>query len=113
MPISPIPRNLLPHSGTYKRLTGLDARGKKTFASDVSVSYVRHEKAKQNALTAFGEQKNDLLLLFYDCMNSYPAGIVPVPGDVFVFDGQEYTVRSSTPEYTVYGMPHHYEVNLV
>ena len=113
MSIKAIPRGLLPHTATYKQLTGVDGRGKKTYATGVAVAYVRFETAKKNAFTALGEQKNDRAVLFYDCVNSYPIGIEFAPGDVLVFDGQDYEVRESVPEWSVFGVPHHYEVALV
>jgi len=103
----------MPHSATYKKLTGLDAWGKKTYATSVTLNYIRIERAKKNALTALGEQKNDSLVLFFDCVNSLPVGTSFSPGDVITFGTQDYTVREQVDEYTVYGTPHHYEVALV
>lgn len=113
MPISPIPRSLLPHTASLKKVTGLDARGKPTYAEDVTLSYVRFETARKNALTALGEQRNDLGLLFFDVQNSHPAETVFSVNDQIEFGERTFTIREVTPEYTVYGKPHHYEVALV
>lgn len=113
MPISPIPRSLLPHTATLKKATGVDARGKPTYADDVTLNYIRFETARKNALTALGEQRNDLGVLFFDMQNSLPAGTTFAVNDQVIFEGRTFTVREVTPEYTVYGNPHHYEVALV
>ncbi len=112
MPISPIPRALLPHTVTLKKPGEPDARGKVTY-TDSTLNYVRFETARKNALTALGEQRNDLGVLFFDMQNSLPAGTVFAVNDQVIFEGRTFTVREVTPEYTVYGNPHHYEVALV
>jgi hypothetical protein len=113
MPIRPIPRNILPHTATLKHPTGTDARGKKTYAADVALSYVRFEIAKKTALTSLGEQKNDVGLLFFDEMNSLPTGAAFAKLDEIVINGQTLTVREVTPEYADDGTPHHQEIALV
>lgn len=113
MPISPIPRHLLPHTATLKKVTGIDARGKPTYADDVILNYVRFETARKNALTSLGEQRNDLGVLFFDVQNSHPAGATFDVNDQIAFGGRTFTIREVTPEYTVHGNPHHYEVALV
>ena len=112
MPISPIPRSLLPHSVTLKKPGAPDARGKVTY-TDSTLNFVRFETARKNALTALGEQRNDLGVLFFDMQNSLPAGTTFAVNDQVIFEGRTFTVREVTPEYTVYGNPHHYEVALV
>lgn len=109
---SPIPRNVLTHTATLKKRASVDARGKATYATGVSLFYVRIEKAKKNALTALGEQKNDSLILFYDLVNSYPLAQTFTPMDVVTYNGQDYTVRECVEEFSDMGTAHHYEVAL-
>lgn len=113
MPISPIPRSLLKHTATLKHVTGTDSRGKKTYAADVALSYVRFEVAKKTALTSLGEQKNDLGILFFDEMNSLPVGTTFSKLDEIVINSQTFTIREVTPEYADDGAPHHQEIALV
>ena len=112
MPISPIPRHLLPHTVTLKKPGEPDARGKVTY-TETTLNYVRFETARKNALTALGEQRNDLGLLFFDVQNSHPAETVFSVNNQIVFGERTFTIREVTPEYTVYGKPHHYEIALV
>jgi len=112
MPISPIPRSLLPHTATLKKPGEPDARGKVTY-TESTLNYIRFETARKNALTALGEQRNDLGVLFFDMQNSLPADTTFDVNDQIVFGGRTFTIREVTPEYTVHGSPHHYEVALV
>ena len=110
---SQIPRSILPHTASLKKLTGIDSRGNATYATAVDLNYVRLEVARKNALTSLGEQRNDSMVLFFDVINSLPAGTEFAINDVVTFGGRDYTVREAVAEYTVYGTPHHYEVALV
>ena len=112
MPISPIPRSILPHSATLKKPGEPDARGKVTY-TESTLNYIRFETARKNALTSLGEQRNDLGVLFFDVQNSLPSGTTFAVNDQVIFEGRTFTVREVTPEYTVHGNPHHYEVALV
>jgi hypothetical protein len=111
--ISPIPRGLLPHTATYKKFTGVSARGVPTFATAVTLNFVRFEVAKKNAFTSLGEQRNDSLIMFFDCFNSLPVGTVFNAQDVVTYEGQDYIVREDIPEPAIQSRPHHYEVALV
>jgi len=51
--------------------------------------------------------------LFFDVQNSHPAGTTFDVNDQIIFEGRTFTIREVTPEYTVHGSPHHYEVALV
>jgi hypothetical protein len=108
-----IPRAMLPHTATYKKLTGIDGRGNKTYATGVALAYVRFESAKKNAFTALGEQKNDRAIMFFDCVNSYPVGTAFATGDVLTYSSQDYEVREVIKECAFDSNPHHYEVMLV
>ena len=107
----PISSQVLKCSATLKHPTGVDAYGKKTFAT-TALSRVYVEAPKKNALTALGEDKSDTLVLYFDCRRSTPAGILFPKGDVIEYKGQDYTIRESVllpnPD-----IPHHWEVRLI
>ena len=94
MPISPIPRSLLPHTATLKKPDWLDAReGKRT--PTIQLNYIRFETARKNALTSLGEQRNDLGVLFFDMQNSLPdrEPRSPLTIKLFLTDGRLRSAR--------------------
>lgn len=109
---SPIHRRLLPHKASYAAYTGTSG-SVKTYATAVDMSFVRFESAKQNAMTSLGEMKNDRYLLYIDCINSRPLGLVPKMLDKVVFSGATLSARKVTACYGDSAEVHHYEVNLV
>lgn len=109
---SPIPRRLLPHSASFASYAGT-VGSVKTYSTAVDMSFVRFESAKQNAMTSLGEMKSDRYLLFIDCVNSRPLGIVPKVLDKVVFSGATLAARKVTACYGDNAEVHHYEVNLV
>ena len=109
---SAIPRTMLPHTATLKRATGIDENLNKTYAATVTLNFVRFEPAKKTALTSLGEQRDDKMVLFFDCLNSLPFGQTFEQLDEIEFNGIKLSIREVNPEYTVYGTPHHYEIYL-
>jgi hypothetical protein len=109
---APIPRRLLPHSAKYKPYTGT-VGSVKQYGTEVDLEHVRLEPVKQNAMTSLGDMKNDRVAVFYDCVNSRPAGLVFKTGDVITFDSVAYTVRKASPVYGMGQAVHHWEVACV
>ena len=107
----PISAKFLKSSGTYKPVSGTDDYGKKTFGTSVAVSRVYVEVPKRSSLTDLGEQAADRLVLFHDVRKSIPNGHEYVKGDVFSYNGEDFTVRDAqlfpNPD-----QPHHWEVRL-
>ena len=50
--------------------------------------------------------------LFYDCINSSPAGVQFAVDDVIIFNGQKHQVKTVEPLYDERKL-HHYEMGLV
>jgi len=53
------------------------------------------------------------MTLIFDCVNSEPAGFVPLKNMTITSGGQDYTVRDVTPCCDGSSTVHHYEVSLV
>ena len=106
--IPQIPREMLRHSVTFESLTGADADGNGTFATAAAMSFVWCEPVKDWLRNNMGEMKDDKLTLFYDCVNSDPAGTAFKKGDRVTFSGSVYIVRT-VKDFS----PHHLEVVLI
>lgn len=108
----PIPRRVLCHTATLYPFTSVDEYNNVTYGEAVNLSYVRFQATRQTALTAMGEARDDRLVMFYDCANSLPAGIVPKEMDKLVFANSPFIVRTVNAEYAMDASVHHYEVML-
>lgn len=104
--LPPIPRDILIHSAT-KYTTTKDRYGKETISASAPITFIRCEPVSEWKQANIGEMKDDKLLMFYDCVNSLPAGLSFAKGDKVEFNGQDYTVRSFKDF-----SPHHLEINL-
>ena len=130
----PIPRQLLPHTVTLKKVSGTDTYNKKTFSPILDITKVRVEFKKERRTATNGEHKNfDVVLVFYDKVNSitkYPITWDECPfawdempmywngtfndfefveGDVMVYRNKEYTI-DKVDELWVDNKFHHYEI---
>lgn len=110
--IAPIPRALLPHSATLYKRTGVDENNKATFADGVTLENVRFDGTRKRTVGKLGEEVSNRLLMTFDCVNSMPSEAEFAEQDEIDFGGTRFVVSAVTPEYTVYGYPHHYEVLL-
>lgn len=114
-----IPLNLLVHSCTLKKQTGLDRNRNPTYTETV-LKRVRIGATFQTIRGNIGETKADTLTLFIDAANTQfettageaTAAIIPIETDAITWNGKDYTVRSVTPCYTQRAAPHHWEVTL-
>jgi len=107
-----IPVRLLPHTATLEHYLGT-VNSVPTYAAAVTLFHVRLEPVQQNAMTSLGDMKNDRYLLFFDCVNSLPAGMSFTVKDRITFNGTTVSVRKVTPCYGDSSAIHHYEVNCV
>ena len=105
--MQPIPRKFLEHTVTHEAATATDRNGARTYATGVAVSFVRCEPVSAWKAAQNGEMKDDKLTLFYDCVNSDPAGRTFKKGDRVTFNGAAYTVRDFKDF-----SPHHLEIFL-
>lgn len=108
---NPIPRRLLIHSGTL--VPYVSPGPPVVYGTGVTLSKVRFEPVKQNAMTSLGDMKADRFILFFDCVNSFPKGQAFAMKDKITFGSIALSVRKVTPCYGDSGAVHHYEVNCV
>ncbi len=101
-----IPKIVLIHSGTYYNVSK-DEYGNDTITASAPLSAIRCEPVKSSALKALGEMKDDVLTLYFDCVNSSPKGQTFSKYDKITFNGQSYEIRD-VKDFS----PHHYEVAL-
>ena len=109
---APIPRRLLPDTGTYTPYAGT-VNSKKTYGTALPMTYIRAEVVKQNAMTSLGDMKNDKITVFYDCVNSTPSGITFKADDKITVGGVDYTVRRAVTFKGLGAAIHHWEVACV
>jgi len=109
--VRPISKRFLNDTGTYKPVTGKDAYGKPTFGTSVTISHFHAELPKKTLVQALGDQAEDRLIIYFDCLASRPRSLSFVKGDVVVYEGEDYIIREAqlfpTP-----AKPHHWEVRL-
>lgn len=108
----PIPRRVLCHTATLYPFVSIDEYQAPTYGTSVNLSYVRFQPTRQTALTALGEARDDKLVMFYDCANSLPAGVVPKELDKVIFNSLPFIVRTVNHEYDMSANVHHYEAML-
>lgn len=107
-----IPVRLLPHSATLESYLGT-VNSLPNYSPPVTLLHVRFEPVKQNAMTSLGDMKNDRFLLYFDCVNSLPAGTAIAIKDRITFNGVALSARKVTPLYGDSAAVHHFEVNCV
>ena len=108
-----IPRQLLPHSITYKQKTGEGSRGP-VYAADVNVKYVLIQRKLIKKNTKDGFEVIGKATLVYDFKSSDPITIEFANRDVVIHNetGEIYTVNGFTEQPTLEGR-HHIEVILI
>lgn len=91
---APISEIMLTHTADYYPVTGLDARGKPTYGTKVSLTAVRFtSRIKTNTMTGTGDQKNDKGALFFDSSISRPSGQSFEKNGKIVYGGSSYLIR--------------------
>lgn len=111
----PMSNRLLVHSSTLTPAGTVDADGNSTAGTAVNLTKVRVISAKQNAMTALGESKNDKLVLIFDCKASLPLGTTFKANDLVTYpvtDGIQYTIRSVDARCSNSSVTDYYRVNL-
>jgi len=108
---NPIPRRLLVHSGSLAPY--VSPGPPVSYGTSVTLSRVRFEPVKQNAMTSLGDMKADRFILFFDCKNSLPSGQTFAMKDKITFGSIVLSARKVTPCYGDSDDVHHYEVNCV
>lgn len=108
-----IGRSLLVHSATYTPQGAPDADGNVTPGTAVTLEQVRVQMAKQNAMTALGDAKDDELYLYFDCKLSKPIGQTFEVNGVVTFSSVDYRIRRVEPHYATSGTVELYKAVLV
>ena len=108
----PIPRALLIHSATHKYGTlADDGWGNMTHPSSQSLEFVRFEPSSKLVMTKDNNEVQLSAVMFFDCINSVPAGATFAVGDQIVFGDRTYHVETVD---TLYDRTlHHYELGLI
>ena len=104
---------LLIHTAIYQEIGAEDRNGNPTFDEEKTLENVRFVPVLATAKDSQGETANDRLTMFYCPFVSSPQ-IVPQKLARVTWNGEQYTIRSVTPCYTMGGESvHHYEAALV
>jgi len=114
--IEPIPKEVLTDTIGYRSLVGKDKLGVKTYdpaetSPATELTLVRIRKKSERKRTS---DDDDIILkakIWYDVVNSLPAGITPKEGDIFIHGGKTYTAKfiSEAKDFNI----HHYRVECV
>lgn len=109
-----IPLKYLKDTASLYHVTGTDRYNKPTYGTAVNLTRIYCEPTHTTIRNANGELQTDVLILFYDCVNSLPASTSFVKNDKIVYKGIDYIVRTNEiiPN-PLTGESHHYEVRLI
>lgn len=105
----PIPRRLLVHSATLEPYAGT-VKSVRTYGTAVELSRVRVDPVRRNAMTSLGDAKSDAYVLFFDAVNSLPAGTEFHVNDRITFRGESLSVREVAQLSGDSAAVHHWEV---
>ena len=108
----PIPKKLLIHSATHKYGPDKDAWGNIVYAGTRELIRVRIEPTEKRVLGKDNTEVQLNSLMFYDCVNSKPAGVIFEIEDAISFGGTDYIIVSIDP-LSDESKLHHYEIGLV
>jgi len=109
-----IPLKYLKGTASLYHVVSVDRYNKPTYGTGIDLSRIYCEPTNTTVRNSEGELQTDVLILFFDCVNSLPAGTVFQKNDKLVKDGTTYKVR--TVEVLTNPMTnkvHHYEVRLL
>jgi hypothetical protein len=110
--LKPIPKKLLIHSGSYKQKDTKDKWGAETGTpTTTNLSYIRIEPSSAIKKSKDNKEIQLKSLLFYDCVNSLPAGVSFELENTITFSGIEYVIKSIDTISALSGI-HHYEIGL-
>lgn len=107
-----IPKELLIHAVTLHIIRDKDRWGKAEIGTGTDVKEVRLESSSKVIRDKNNAEIQLTAMLFYDCRNSRPRGIVFVEDNVVGFNGQKFRIVSVEPLYDGRRL-HHYEIGLV
>lgn len=110
---NPIPRQLLSHSAVLYPYTGT-TNGADQFGAAVNLTHIYVESVKQNAMTSLGDMKNDTFRVWFDRVNSEPAGQTFKTKDKIIYSGITCRIRKAQPiKPATSDLLHHWEINLI
>lgn len=108
-----MPRAILKQTAELYQFVSMGEFNVPTYGTKIDLIYIHGQPVKKTSLTSLGEQKDDALLFFYDCVNSIPVGVMFKELDKIIFLGQAYIVREAVPQpNALTGEDHHWEVRL-
>lgn len=121
--IPPIPKRVLVHTAELITKYGADKWGKASTSETAKLERVRIEPTSKAVTDAAGTVIQLSAVLFFDCRNSAPKGVIFALKDDYVngktvdiqqvkFNGRIFTVTTIEPLYADTSEIHHYEVGL-
>lgn len=109
-----IPLKYLKDTASLYHVVSVDRYNKPTYGSAISLSRIYCEPTHTTIRNANGELQTDVLILFFDCVNSLPASTSFAKNDKIVYKEVDYIVRiNEIIPNPVTGSAHHYEVRLI
>lgn len=110
--IKAIPKKLLIHEVTHSQTKNTDRWGTKETANEQTLSRVRLEPSSKIIRDKNNAEIQLAAIMFYDCRNSSPRGVVFAEDDIISFNGAKHRVQTVEPLYDGNKL-HHYELGLV
>jgi hypothetical protein len=108
-----IPKCWLRQSVQYCEYLGKDKYQNITYADAVTLSNIRIEYNVQTVNDANGETQVDDAVVYYDPVQSSPAGLSFKRRSKIIFGGDDFVLRLYDPKFDEKGVLHHAELRLV
>lgn len=110
--IKAIPKELLIHKVTHSQNVNKDRWGKSKTVKEQTLERVRMEPTNKIIRDKNNAEIQLAAIMFYDCRNSIPRGVIFAVDDIISFNGEKYRVQTTDPLYDRKKL-HHYELELV
>lgn len=107
-----IPKSLLIHTVTKARAMQTDRWGTEELSDGEEITFVRVEPSHRIIRDKNNAELQLSAVLFYDCRNSRPRGMVFAEDEIITFNGQKYQIKEVEPLYDGRRL-HHYEIGVV
>lgn len=110
--IKAIPKKLLIHKVTHSQNANKDRWGKSETVNEQTLERVRMEPSSKIIRDKNNAEIQLAAIMFYDCRNSTPRGVIFAVDDIISFNGEKHRVQTVEPLYDGKKL-HHYELGLV
>ncbi len=109
--MKPIPKKLLIHSAELFNAVQDDMWQSTDYKKMAELKNIRIDPSSELVTDKQNRQINLAAVMFFDCTNSTPHGVVFAHGQRIRFLGEDYTVETIEPLYDEHKL-HHYELGL-